>query len=51
MRFLYTFHEYIKKMRFSFYMDIFPEQTGHKRFRPGGGIKNPAKTVKFLIKK
>ncbi len=29
MRFLYTFHEYIKKMRFSFYMDIIPEQTGH----------------------
>ena len=42
MRFLYTFHEYIKKMRFSFYMDIFPEQTGHKRFRPGGGSNTRA---------
>jgi len=50
MRFLYTFHEYIKKMRFSFYMDIFPEQTGHKRFRPGDGSITRAKPFKFLLR-
>lgn len=64
MRFLYTFHEYIKKnaffflygnryrkeTRFSFYMDIIPEQTGHKRFRPDDGNITRAKPFKFLLR-
>ena len=50
MRFLYTFHEYIKKMRFSFYMDIIPEQTGHKRLRPDDGNITRAKPFKFLLR-